>query len=1809
MNAVSGLVDKVSSAISGIAKTVMDGLATVGRTIAETVSGIVKTVSEVIGAASKGIMDSISSIGRGVRELWDFIVGAFKDVAAKVGAGFETIGKTLMGFVNSVMQAGQWIREALYRLGQMIWESLPGWIRDTLTTIVTFLTKDLAVFITKTLPAFFDTVAKGLEDFSKDPLGWVKRNLIDPLADQLRKLAEWIWSLAPEWLKNALTAAYDFLTDKAPKFIDKVTETLEDLTRDPAGWIRKNVVDPVIDGMGKVMEKLWSLAPEWLRNALTTIHDFLTKTVPEFFTKKAPEFFDKAVEGLNAVKKSLEGFAGSVSKLPEWIRENIAKPIGEFLSDIGGKIRDALQLLASKIWESLPEWLKNALTSVYEFFTKTVPEAFGKVAEEFVNFFKDPKTWFMENVLPVFAVKIEEHKPYYSPSPQVIPLTYPSGYLVTTSLKWAFPIFADIEIFSDPFRWLMEKVIIPIKGWLEELGGKAWEGLSWLWSTLVSSTKNIVETVWEKVSDFASWLWGSVTNTFKTLGQKLLGGVLQIIEEIGSALAEATSKMVAGLLKIAGSAADMIGKALTGMAAYVFTPIYEAFTNQFIKQTVSLAEAFTKATPPEEEAEYFFKGTGLILGEVLGAHYLGFGLSQILHMFASYCDELRPIPQALLEGEGGCALEPLGLGVRLRNLLGFMLTLGWHIKPSYVFREMAKDARELSDTFTRGLLYGLTIWCTNPLVRLINVAFRDALVIEMPTVDMMEEIVRRQMPTEKFNEVLENYRTILKLYGYRTSIIEWLTSTEMKITVKDRFDVERTIPLSLMYQLPSASDVARMAIRDIFGMGRTAIEAFLKVYSARGMHEDIGILYYLLHYRYPPPERLWTFVTRGFSGMLWATIPKEMMDSIQAEASRLKAPIPTPSSYWNFKAKELFTALQTYMTWHDYFRASWIRKEMFGWSENFTSDNQIMIDTLADIPTKIDQRWMIKWGIYELLSMKGVKYDSPVRDFALKVLENAPISEVKMDLTNFSRTLQATGLHPDWIPVTALAETMNVLSEERTLLRTGFINLFKEGFYDVKSLETLLAGFVKASFQVAYFDMDKMLWTTGWVNIPVMYLPPERKLLELRALMDRALDILREIQRDISTAYQEYIIWDYNEYKAKLTEVINNINVFYAEDYENITGVGLPEALKLRFVEEYYKPYVEALRIWRDIFTIRRVRAWTMRWLGWVMYRVAYGVVKREDVEKLITHVSSKAKLTDYEKEFIHNVLDIMYGMAASEYLPTPSTLATLSEYITLDPKLVGKVFEERRVPEEWRNIWLTYISVRPVKADAKSLLSTYVRALRQGVVSKEDVDKYVKELPQYGFTPREIEFIMRSVDLEEQIIEARENKREYIPTPSMIASMLEYVSIPAAQIQKVFEARKIPEEWRSIWMQYYLVRPIADDARILANAYYRAKRLQIPLGDVEKQILEILKASGMTPQELSIRDLATQIEVVIDEYLENRREYIPTPSMLASMSEYITIPEQVIQQVFTARRIPSEWQQIWRQYISVRPLVDDIRGLLTSYRRAMLYVAIPEEVKKRVEEYAKTINFTQAEWDVLTLRIMLEELILESREYIPTPLTLASICEYLPEARRFFEDVVKARRIPERWRELWARYVDIKPLVDDVKRYVSRAEALYVRFMTKKDDFEKILQEASRYLGYTSKEIEFLMKVTEFERYRNAWTELIGSVERLVELSEYSPKAANYALGKLKAMIDALPLTAEEKNELKAMWEEYIKNRPVKSEAKTYLTQLINAYVEGLITDITFKKELYEMKNWGFSDNELMFYEAQAALRKARKWKIPIGE
>jgi len=1046
---------------------------------------------------------------------------------------------------------------------------------------------------------------------------------------------------------------------------------------------------------------------------------------------------------------------------------------------------------------------------------------------------------------------------------------------------------------------------------------------------------------------------------------------------------------------------------------------------------------------------------------------------------------------------------------------------------------------------------------------------RNAIPIELPGTGVLQEALRRSLPSDRVGDMYVLTKYYLQLYGYSDLIINMLIESPetYNIIVKDRFGQDRVVPLSLVYELPSASDVARMMVRDIFATP----EDFFKLYKARGMVEDIGALYYFLRFRYPPPERLWQFTMRGVSGLLWATLPDEEKREIEEELQAFKAPMPKAPVDLNFDPEKLLSAFKTYMKWHDYFRGAWI--------ENFTSDNLLYIDTLADIPTKIDQRWMTRYGIYELLSIKGVTHESPIQDFVDKVIENSAQSVVQLDVRNFCRTLQATGLHPYWVPVTAVAETITAITDERTLLRTGAVSLFKEGFWNADAVEAMLAGAIVTSFHVAYFDIRTMMWQEGWINIPLMYLPPERKLIELRALMDRALDVLREIQRDVSRAYQEYIIWDYNEYKSKLSAVIQSIDQVFASDYEKLTGVKLPDELHLKFVENYYKPYVEALRIWRDVYTIRRMRSWSARWLGWIMYRLAYGAVTPEDVDKLIRIVEKKTKLTSAETDLIREVMAVLYGMAQREYSPTPSQLATIAEYVVVPEDVINSVFEARKIPEEWAKIWKDYINVRPIADDVKSMLTSYRRALIYTTVP-DDIKKKVEEYASLiNFTDREWDVLALRVRLEELILQSR----EYIPTPAQLATFSEYMVLPDELIAKVFNARNVPEEWRDVWLKYISVRPLKPDAKTLLSAYVRAYRYAVVTEEEFKKFLEELPQYGFTDKEISLIRRRAELEALIETTREQRREYIPTPSMLVSFAEYVVLTEDLINSVFEARHVPEEWQTVWKTLVDVRPIADDVRGLITSYRRALLYTEVPEEIEKKVKDYAKLINFTDREWDILALRVQLEELILQAREnravYIPTPSQLATIVEYVPGARQFFDEVMQARHVPKEWIPIWSDYVDIRPIASEVRKMYSRIEDLYVYFMIDDKTYMKALEEL-KVFGYTDREIQLMFQSSDYERQRRAYSEICGSISRMMTLAEYSPKARDYALGLVYKMIDALNLPEEEKQELRQMWEQYIRIRPVYEEVQRYVTELINDFVEGIITQDQFVSELEVFKD-----------------------------
>jgi len=453
---------------------------------------------------------------------------------------------------------------------------------------------------------------------------------------------------------------------------------------------------------------------------------------------------------------------------------------------------------------------------------------------------------------------------------------------------------------------------------------------------------------------------------------------------------------------------------------------------------------------------------------------------------------------------------------------------------------------------------------------------------------------------------------------------------------------------------------------------------------------------------------------------------------------------------------------------------------------------------------------------------------------------------------------------------------------------------------------------------------------------------------------------------------------------------------------------------------------------------------------------------------------------------------------------------------------------------------------------------------------------------------------------------------RDYAPTPQQIATLSEYLVVPEGLVEKVFEVKRIGDEWRPIWRQYISVRPVADDIKALINAYRRVSLYVKVPEDLEKKVKEYAKLINFTDREWAILDLRNRLEELLIEYRENRREYIPTPAALAALAEYVAIPGDVVNKVFDARNVPAEWRPIWARYIDVRPIADDVKALIGVYRRASLYLKVPEEVESKVKEYAKLINFTDREWAILGLRNQLEEMLIEyrenRREYVPTPMSLATMAEVLPGVRAFFDKVAKAKGIPDEWQPVWRQYIAVRPLVDDVRRYVSRAEQLYARFMTDEDAFKKVLDAVGGLVGYEPKEVEFILQTARLERVRYAWAELVGDVDRMTMLAEYSPEARSFALATLNKMIDALPVPDNVKALLKKMWEQFIRIRPVKDEVTSYIRDLINAYVDGAVSWEAFTKDLEEMRQWGLDDYEIMFYKNIAMLRKARKLKITIA-
>ena len=1638
--AIAQLGYSLSSSIAAVGASLSTAIAQVGASIGTaiaTVSASLATgIAQVGAAVAQATVTIVSAISTSIVELGAALSTAITQVSSSIAVGFATIGAGIAQAANMILGT---LAARITDLGASLAAAI-GSVGASLAGTIALLRGDIQTAMRiwqEYVPAMYDSLSSGIRELHSaiaEGMELVSQTINRSLTDFAQTVADNMRTIIGAIVDTAKATA-DMIRDIMTEFTDAVARNLETIT----GAILESynrLMDSIVENMdrftGRVLETYDRLQEALNRHFREVINNL---------TWSSKELTERILENSREVQKFI---IESYRDLMEALREELER-FGRALTELGKVLMGFTNAILQ-----LPELFEGHMTSYAEKWTKAYwSVTLGKASPPpayvyFTYYWQSTKDGLSEDAYKGMKMFWEN---------------------LTRLYEEESPAWWDVlvDMFTDPWKFVEEVFIKPLQN--------AWNAftdfLKWVGEKLSEFAKAVSDAFWNGIQAIAEWFRSAVESVFKGVEALVVGLGQSLVNMFRSHSPGPLDGLTNWVKELFDATVEPTKKAFED----AFKPFWEGGIWGALKMTeltgIEFGEFATKMT---ENIVY-------TIGALLFPFYGQLPIRVVTWVGKAVAKWLGGLDWSLRIN-----LRPVGIGVD--TTVNLAKSLGASV---YTFCDwLERSMRRLQDSIT----YGLGIWITRPIARLLNTLFRNLVTVNIPREDTLLEVLRRWMeyeydrglPTTNFQFLWAKIRYYLATFGYSDEAIYTMIAPayEECVEITDRFGKTRKWPRSLMHELPTASDVCRMMVRDVI----LEPESFVKALQMRGMIKDVAIMYYLLHFRYPSPERLWHFFTRGISYMLWA----KASDEDRRDAAKLGLPAPSDATALQGKAAELTELFKSYMKWHDYAR--------FAWKEGWPSDNVIIQDVLADIPTKIDQRWMVRWGIYELMGAKGVGISTPMSAVASSVIEGQPASGIRLDLTVFCRTLQATGLHPYWVPVTAVAEAVNALTEERTLLRTGFINLFREGFWDIDSLEKFLSGFITASFKVAYFDAESLSWNSGWVNLPIMFLPPERKLLELRALMDRALDILRDIQKDVLTGYQEFIIESYDEVKERLNSVVSSINAYFSAAYKDITGTTLPEELRLKVVESYFKPYVDALSTWRDVFTVRRIRRWTQRWLGWIMYRVAYGAVTTEDLEKLIELVDKYAKLTDLEIEFIGEVAEVLFGIAMREYAPTPSQLATLAEYVNVTDEDINRAFEARQIPAEWQDLWRKYIKARPFADDVRGLLTSLRRAML------------------------------------------------YAP---------------------------VPEELKST-------------------------------------ALECAKLINFTEKELQILWKRVELETLVREYSAN----IPTPMTLATIAEVVKVPDSLINQMFAVRKTPEAWKALYSDYIRVKPLADDIRGLISAYFRALRRTKEAKGYEGQVLAAAKMLNFTEDELKIFDLRSQIEMLRAEAsqnrREYIPTPMSLATIAEYIPEARKFFQQVMEAKMVPEEWRPLWAKYVDLRPLVNEIRKMLTRAEALYARFMMKKEDFERILTNYAEQFGLTDKEKDLMMYTGDLERWRNAWTELIGTVSRLMTLAEYSPKARDYALGKVYEMVEALPLTPQEKQELKEMYEQYIRVRPVMSEVRQYIRDLINLYVDGLIDDATLSSELEALKKWGLDDYEIQFYKAIAGLRKARKLRIPLA-
>jgi phage-related protein len=1745
---VQSVLPSLADLIKGAVITLADfikSLPDIARDFANRMATVLAEIIDRVRAGLEVVVRLLATIPDVIKELIGRVSALFSELLDRVRAGFEGLLGALAGIPDTIRELIAKASEAIGRVIDIVKDRLESILR-TIANIPDIV-KDIVNRIASMLAELLDRARAGFERLLE---------LIPMVTETIRDVASRVATIITDILDKVRTGAEAIVT-----IITKAGDAIRDLVSRVSDAI-SDMINRVVEGV-RTLTELLARTPDYVKNLI------------EAASRHLAELLDKARAGIEGLLELVPRIAG--------VLRDLANEVAAGISEIVGKAREALSQLIETIARA-PEVLKTAIDSIVGDIATGVGGVVEWVRKGFENIVLTLREWFersREWFEAVTTTLKEIGYVFMGFVNAVLELPHRFAEVFKPVHDFYSKLLETLDnLAKDPTVWFRTNVIEPLLGAL----AKAKDALLDMVKTLIDTMLGALSWVWDKATDIVT----KVSSKAVEFGRDLISGAVAVAETVVKFFEGVISKwtvtgspaVYAGFWITAKTVEDVLQASLTRTAGIaenlwllgggLLMPYWVATLLPLVLRGIVRAYG---------DLEITFEPS------MAGSKALGLGYKIKLSEFAD----------ALVRG-----FETFVTGYSIGVSMAIASTIFVNIQHLYVPRVVAYyDAR------IRELLKDV-----------LEEEFRDEATVNMFVKPLTEtaliDYVRRSLALSEgvknekvLKQLLATTRAYLKLYGLPKWYIDWFTKhpEQLKITFKDRFGVDRKLYLSHIFELPTHSEMARMTQRDIF----PGVDVMKRLGWVRGWNEDLTTMIYLLTFKYPSFEKLWTFYMRALSGMLWFKAPEHVKAIFDREAEEVGAGKPiSPLDLQKAligpdQVKAFETALNTYFKWLEYSNFSWftdkttmyginVGAEIVGKLGGWTADSWLMIDVAADIPTKIDMRWMSRYGIFLHMARKfeeaGVKFESyaPMVTVVTRLLEPQAATPIQVDLRWFSKLLQATGLHPAWVPVTTVAENIMVIADEMTLLRTGWLNLFKEGMITVEDAERYLGGLLTVSYLVGYWDPERKTWTSGWINLPVRWLPHERRLLQLRMTIDRVMDVYREIYGYIKSGIRTMAITP-EEGLDKLRKLIGELDKHYRELTKTITGI----EMALRLDEKYATVWLELQKLAQDIEAVERVRIWWSRTSGWLLYRVAYGWVSEEEIDRFIDTVTKFIPLHPREVESYKEIAKALLGIARKESIPSPSTLAVFAEYMVIDVRTVEDVLSKYNVPREYWELWKTYIQVKPIKSDYKAVINTALRALRYGAITEEEFKGLLGGARAYGFTPTEIALIQLRAELEHAI----EEVRLWRPSLLTVINVIEYVP-EAIELLKYY---KVDPVFRPVIEKYARVKPLIDEARVLVNALYRAKRYTTIPAELEKKVIEIVRALGVTSEELMLRDLALELTVLAEE----AKVWIPSPSTLAVLSEYVTLPRELVESALRARRIPEEWMSVWIQYITVKPLKPDYRAVISTALRALRFRVITEEQWKRILETSKMFGFTDPEVTLIQLRAELEMAIEEAREHVPTPAMLATIAEVVPEARKHMDRVFEARRVRGIWAEIWAKYIYLRPVMDDIRGWVTAMFDLAERLIITEDQLKPVFELLKSY-GWEDIEIEIAKKTMLAVQVRLAFGEVHGSVRALAGMSRHSNIAADLAYSRAIKLIEALPVDKATKELLKQMWKEYITGVQVYPEARSYIGELIAAYGDGVIDDTTLDRELEYLKKLGVPEARLALVKRQAMLRRARR-------